>query len=192
MTQNTEVIKAQFEAHLATTKTCLDSMTDQIDASAERIVDCLNSGGKVVAFGNGGSAAQADHLVGELVGRFQYTRRPLPAICLAGSPGVVTCIANDFGYDDVFARQIDALVKPQDLAIGLTTSGQSQNVLRGLLASKVAGAGSIALLGGAALNATAAEIEIRVPSTSTARIQEMHLLIIHIWCTIVDRAFGGD
>lgn len=183
-----ESVLAQFDAHLETVRLCRDELADQILATGQMLTDCLVSGGKVLAFGNGGSAAQADHFVGELVGRFQFTRRPLPAISLPGSPSLVTCIANDFGYAELFARQVEALASPGDVAVGLTTSGQSENVLRGLATARAAGIGSIALTGGSGLNSVPADFQICVPSTSTARIQEVHILTIHIWCTMIDRA----
>ncbi len=183
-----ESVLAQIDAHNETVRSYRDELGRDIERTGRVLVDCLGSAGKVLAFGNGGSAAQADHLVGELVGRFQFTRRPLPAVSLAGSLSTVTCIANDFGYGDLFARQVDALASPGDVAIGLTTSGQSENVLKGLAKARERGAATIALTGGTGLNAVSADYVLRVPSTSTARIQEVHLLIIHIWCHLIDKA----
>lgn len=188
MSELIDVVFSQLDAHLETIRLCRDRLGEEIEMTARMLTECLESGAKILAFGNGGSAAQADHFVGELVGRFQFTRRPLPAVSLPGSPSLVTCIANDFGYADVFARQIEALASPGDVAVGLTTSGTSENVLRGLAAARSAGIGSIALTGGGELNVAPADHQIRVPSTSTARIQEAHILIIHIWCTLIDRA----
>lgn len=188
MSELIEIVRAQLDAHLETARLCRDRLDGEIESTARVLIDCLTSGGKVLAFGNGGSAAQADHFVGELVGRFQFTRPPLAAVSLPGSPSLVTCIANDFGYGEIFARQVEALAAPGDVAVGLTTSGQSENVLRGLAAARSAGIGSIALTGASELNALPADHQICVPSTSTARIQEAHILIIHIWCTLIDRA----
>lgn len=188
MTDLTETVLAQFDAHLETARLCRDRLGEEIESAAHALIECLSAGGKILTFGNGGSAAQADHFAGELVGRFQFTRRPLPAVSLPASPSLVTCIANDFGYADLFARQIEALASPSDVAVGFTTSGTSENVLRGLAAARKAGAGTIALLGGSELNAVPSDYQICVPSTSTARIQEVHLLIIHIWCHLIDRA----
>jgi D-sedoheptulose 7-phosphate isomerase len=101
----------------------------------------------------------------------------------------VTCIANDFGYEELFSRQVEALAQPGDVVVGLTTSGQSRNVLRGLAKAREMGAGSIALTGGTGLTAAPADQEIRIPSTSTARVQEAHLIVIHIWCNLIDKAF---
>ncbi|HLE57145.1 MAG TPA: SIS domain-containing protein [Rhodothermia bacterium] len=183
-------IQTQFDAHVETIRWSRDELVDQIQSTGEVLIRCLSSGGKILAFGNGGSATQADHFVGELVGRFQFTRRPLAAVSLPASPGLVTCIANDFGFAELFARQVEALATPGDVAVGLTTSGQSENVLRGLAAARKAGIGSIALTGGGGLTSLPADYQIRVPSTSTARIQEVHLLILHIWCTLIDQTFA--
>lgn len=186
-----QTVLAQLDAQLEAARLCRDRLVDEIEATARVLIECLDSGGKVLAFGNGGSAAQADHFVGELVGRFQFTRRPLPAVSLQASPSLVTCIANDFGYAEVFSRQVEALASPGDVAVGFTTSGTSENVLRGLASARKRGVGTIALLGGSELNTVASDHQICVPSTSTARVQEVHLLIIHIWCHLIDRAIAG-
>lgn len=190
MTESNEIVYSQIDAHLETIRLCRDQLSEQIWTSGNVLIQCLASGGKILAFGNGGSATQADHLVGELVGRFQFTRRPLAAVSLPSSPGAVTCIANDFGFEELFARQIEALARPGDVAVGFTTSGQSNNVLRGLAAARSAGIGTVALTGGSGLTSVPADHQIVVPSTSTARIQEMHLVIIHVWCTLIDREFA--
>lgn len=190
MSSSIDSVLAHFDAHAETLRLTRDELSDQILRTAEIIIGCLSAGGKILAFGNGGSAAQADHLVGELVGRFQFNRQPLPAVSLPASPSLVTCIANDFGYAELFARQIQALGSRGDVALGLTTSGQSENVLRGLATARSAGLQTIALTGGAGLNPVPADHQICVSSTSTARVQEMHLLIIHIWCSLIDKAFA--
>ena len=155
-------------------------------AAARALVEALGAGKKVVAFGNGGSAAQASHLVGELLGRFKESRQPYPAIALAGDMGSVTCIANDFGYDALFERQARALAQKGDVAIGLTTSGRSENVRRGLEAARERGARTIAVTGAAGLvNGTADHI-LAVPSDVTAHIQEVHLMLLHVWCIYID------
>jgi D-sedoheptulose 7-phosphate isomerase len=189
LSDSNEIILTQIDAHLETVRSFRKQLSTEVDTSAAALIACLERGGKILAFGNGGSAAQADHFVGELMGRFQYNRRPLPAVSLPASPSLVTCIANDFGYDDVFARQVEALAGPDDVAVGLTTSGQSKNVLRGLAVARDVGVGTIALTGGTGLSAAPADIEICIPSTSTARVQEIHLIIIHIWCNLIDSAF---
>ena len=138
-----------FSEHQKVIAACMASLQPSSDAAADAIVSALGRGGKVLAFGNGGSATQASHLVEELIGRFKETRRPLPAISLVGDSGVLTCIANDFGYGALFERQVEALASMGDVAIGITTSGKSENVLRGLKMAKEKGATTIALCGAA-------------------------------------------
>jgi D-sedoheptulose 7-phosphate isomerase len=170
-----------FEAHREAIDASIEAIASEVAETANLIAERLRRGGKLVAFGNGGSSAQADHLVAELVGRYRKTRAPLPAISLAASSGVTTCIANDFSYDDVFGRQVEALAEPDDVVVGLSTSGSSTNVLKGLKAGRDRGALGI-LLTGAGIADAPADYIIKVPSASTARIQEVHLLVIHCWC----------
>ena len=129
-----------FAAHQQVVRLSLTELEGEAEAAGETLVRTLRSGGKVLAFGNGGSATQASHLAGELIGRFLKTRQPLAAVALVGDPGTMTCIANDFGYGAAFERQIEALAVRGDLAIGLTTSGRSENVVRGLTAAARRGA----------------------------------------------------
>src|SRR3954451_8378130 len=136
-----------FKEHQKVIDACVSSLKGASDAVAAALIKCLANGGKGVAFGNGGSATQASHLVEELIGRFKDTRRALPAISLVGDAGVLTCIANDFGYGALFERQIEGLATRGDVAVGITTSGRSENVLRGLRAAKERGAVTIALCG---------------------------------------------
>jgi D-sedoheptulose 7-phosphate isomerase len=140
----------------------------------------------MLAFGNGGSATQASHFVEELIGRFKETRRPLPAISLVADAGVVTCIANDFGYGALFERQVEGLAVTGDAVVGITTSGRSENVLRGLKAAKKKGAITIALCGKQGLEGGAADHVVAVPSEEGAYIQEVHLMLIHVWCIAID------
>ena len=162
-------------------------------ALADRICADLADGGKLVTFGNGGSAAEAQHFAGELIGRFRDTRRPLPAVALSTDPSVVTCIANDFSYEDVFARQVTGLVTERDVVVGITTSGRSENVVRGLRAAREAGATAVAWTGEDAGPAgDAADIVIAVPSSTTARVQEMHTLLMHTICVAIDAWVAAD
>src|SRR5436190_13306010 len=126
---------AHFRAHQQVVEAALGELGERVEEVARILVGALRSGGKVLAFGNGGSATQASHLVGELVGRFSQDRKPLPAIALASDPGAVTCIANDFGFAILFERQVQALAERGDIAVGFTTSGRSENVVRGLVAA---------------------------------------------------------
>jgi D-sedoheptulose 7-phosphate isomerase len=175
-----------FREHQKVIEDCTASLQPAADAAGEALISCLGRGGKVLAFGNGGSATQASHLVEELIGRFKETRRPLPAISLVGDAGVVTCIANDFGYEALFERQVEGLTTMGDAVVGITTSGKSANVLRGLKAAKDKGAVTIALCGRNGLQNGAADHVIAVPSDNGAYIQEVHLMVIHVWCIAVD------
>jgi D-sedoheptulose 7-phosphate isomerase len=175
-----------FTEHQKVIDACISSLQPESDAAAEAIVSCLARGRKVLAFGNGGSATQASHLVEELIGRYKETRRPLPAISLVGDAGVLTCIANDFGYGALFERQVEGLAVMGDAVVGITTSGRSENVLRGLKAAKDKGAVTIALCGKHGLTGGEADHVIAVPSEEGAYIQEVHLMLIHVWCIAVD------
>lgn len=182
-------LQEYFEAHQTVVRDSLAALAPAIAASADAMASALVAGRKVIAFGNGGSATQASHLVGELLGRFKTNRRPLPAVALACDTAAVTCIANDFGYETLFERQVEAFTQPGDIAVGLTTSGKSPNVLRGLAAAKKAGAVTIALTGAAGLAGEAAvDHVLAVPSRITAHIQELHLMLLHLWCVTIDEA----
>jgi len=182
-----------FSEHQQVIEASLALLQPASAAAAEAIISSLGRGGKILAFGNGGSATQASHLVEELIGRFKETRRPLPAISLVGDAGVVTCIANDFGYGALFERQVEALATMGDAVIGITTSGKSENVLRGLKAAKDKGATTIALCGKNGLDGFDADHVVAVPSENGAYVQEVHLMVLHVWCITVDAtiAAGG-
>jgi D-sedoheptulose 7-phosphate isomerase len=159
----------------------------QIAAAAEAVHEGFRAGGKLLLFGNGGSAADAIHIAAEFVGRYLLERDPLPAIALMSNPSAVTAIGNDYGFDEVFARQVRALGVPGDVAVGLTTSGVSPNVVLGLLAARDAGLRTIALTGESPGPAgEAADVLISVPSRQTPRIQEGHMLAGHIVCEWVE------
>lgn len=160
-------------------------------AAGEALMLALSNGRKVLTFGNGGSAAEASHFAEELVGRFRKTRRPFPAISLSADSGTVTCISNDFGYESLFERQVEAFVQPGDVAVALTTSGRSENVVRALRAARQKGAVTIAMTGEAGLDGADADHVIAVPSSDSAFVQEVHLMLIHVWCSAVDEASGS-
>jgi D-sedoheptulose 7-phosphate isomerase len=162
----------------------------EVDAVAAAVIRAYENGGRLYSFGNGGSAADAQHLTGELLGRFKRERRPLAAQALSTDPSAVTCIANDYSFDDLFARQLEALVRPGDVAVGYTTSGRSENVVRGLAAARERGAVTVVFTGGAA--APEADHVLAVPSQTTARIQEMHLLLMHLMVDRVDAWAAGE
>jgi D-sedoheptulose 7-phosphate isomerase len=181
-----DTLRREWDEHLRVTQETA-TLLPAAAALAGRICDSLERGGKLITFGNGGSAAEAQHFAGELLGRFRETRRPLAAIALSTDPSVVTCIANDFSYDDVFSRQVIGLASAQDVVVGISTSGRSENVVRGLRAAREIGATAVAWTGtdpGPA--GGAADVILAVPSSTTARIQEMHTLLMHTICVAID------
>lgn len=186
-----QLFARHFSEHQQVIAACLDSLQPAVDSSTDAIIASLASGGKLLAFGNGGSATQASHLVEELIGRFKETRRPLPALSLVGDAGVVTCIANDFGYAALFERQVEGLASRGDVVVGITTSGRSENVLRGLTAGRARGATTIALCGSHGLLGGQADHVVSVPSDVGAHIQEVHLMVLHVWCIAVDLAIAS-
>jgi D-sedoheptulose 7-phosphate isomerase len=160
---------------------------EAIAAAADAITKATSAGGTLIAFGNGGSASDAQHLVAELVGRFERERRAVAAFALTPDSNVVTALANDYSYDVVFVRQLEALGRRGDVAFGISTSGRSKNVELGLALAKEKGLVTVALTGrdGGAMGA-AADIHINVPVESTARAQEVHRTILHAICSIVE------
>ena len=186
------VFEEHFASHQRVVEQSVKRLQEQAEVVARVLVEALEGGHKVLAFGNGGSATQASHLVGELLGRFGMTRQPFPAIALAGDAGTVTCITNDFSYDVLFERQVQALAQPGDVAIGFTTSGRSENVKRGLAMAKQRGAVAVAVTGAAGLVDGTADHVLAIPSDSTAHIQEVHLMLLHIWCLYIDESLGSS
>ena len=183
---DTDSLRAEWDEHarVASDATALLPVVAEL---ADRLTGALARGGKLLVFGNGGSAADAQHFAGELLGRFRDTRRPLPAVALTTDPSVVTGTANDFGYDDLFARQVAALARPGDVVIGITTRGRTENVVRGLRAARENGALAVAWTGADPGPAgEAATIVLAVPSATTARIQEIHTLAMHTICVAID------
>ncbi len=165
----------------------LKKLERQVAKAAELIQECLRAGRKILACGNGGSAADASHFATELVVRFAKDRRAEPAICLASDGGLLTAAANDYGFNEIFARQVAALGQPGDLLICLTTSGKSKNIVRALEEAKARKLKTIALLGrdgGSTIGV--ADVDLLVRSNSTARIQEAHQLLLHILCEIIE------
>jgi D-sedoheptulose 7-phosphate isomerase len=160
------------------------------DRVAHEIVAAFERGGRLYTFGNGGSSADAAHFAEELLGRFKRERRPLPAQSLSIDASALTCIANDYSYDEVFERQVRGFVREGDVVIGFTTSGRSPNVVRGLAAARELGAFTV-LFGGGAPAADHADVALTVPSESTARVQEMHVLLLHIILEQVDQWAAG-
>ena len=172
----------------------IGDLLPEVDTIARRLIAAYESGGRVLAFGNGGSAADAQHLAAELIGRYARERRPLAATALSVDPSVVTSIANDYAFDDVFSRQVRALASPGDVVVAFTTSGRARNVVSGLAAARAQGATTILFGGGAAESPAAehADHALLVPSATTARIQEMHLLLLHLVVDQVDAWAAGE
>jgi phosphoheptose isomerase len=157
-------------------------------AAAEAMVAALVGGGKILVCGNGGSAADAQHFAAELVGRYERERRAIAAVALTTDTSILTAIANDYAYARVFARQIDAIGRPGDLLLAISTSGESVSVLEALAAAKAGGITTVALTGGAGGPAgAAADIHVNVPSPSTPRVQEVHRTLLHAMCELIER-----
>lgn len=168
----------------------LSALQPQIDQAAGLLLRALQSGRKIIACGNGGSAAEAQHLTTELVGRFFKNRRSLPAVALTADGTLVTCIGNDYGYDQVFSRQIEGLAQPGDVVVVLTSSGNSANILHALDTARKLGLDTIALLGrGGGQAKGRATVDIIVPGQSGAAAQECHLFLVHHFCAQIDAAF---
>jgi glucokinase len=186
-----EVLKGLGDGMEQREKT-IAKLGSQIVETAQVLIESFQKGHKVLVFGNGGSAADAQHFAAELLGRYHLDRKPLPAISLSADSSVGTCISNDYGFTEIFARQIRAMAKPGDVVIGISTSGRSENVLSAFDVARDMGAVSIALTGGAGVQDEAVDYTLAIPSKSTARIQEEHTAIIHCWCEAIDRAFAAE
>jgi len=179
-------VKACIEDHRRTAEK-LEDQADKIAEIADAIVTSITDGGKVLIAGNGGSAADAQHIAGELVGRFLYDRRPLPAMALSTDTSVLTCVANDYGFDQIFVRQVEAHIREGDVFWGLSTSGRSANVVAAAEVAKARGATVISFTGRHEADlGRIAQINLAVPADRTDRIQEAHVLAYHIVCQLVE------
>jgi D-sedoheptulose 7-phosphate isomerase len=168
-------------------------MAEEIRQAGSLLCQTFARGGIVYTMGNGGSAADAQHLTGELIGRFKRDRRPLPSVTLSTDPTALTCIGNDYSYDEVFSRQVEALARPDDLVIAFTTSGRSSNVVTALKTAQAKGATTLLFGGGDGGPARChADHALLVPSSVTARIQEMHTLMLHAVSEMVDAWAAGE
>lgn len=182
------VISAAFAEHQAVFQAASQQMPGPMAAAARLLIDCYRRGGKAILFGNGGSMTDALHVEGELLGRFAFDRPGVPAVALGGL-SALTAIANDYSYAEVFARMLAAQAKPGDVAIGFSTSGNSENVVRALARARELGVARIALTGeGGGRCRELADVTIAVPSKHTPRIQELHILAAHTLCDLVERA----
>jgi D-sedoheptulose 7-phosphate isomerase len=189
-------ITRQFQQCIDTQRQTLLSAAAAIARAARKLTDSLDNGGKILICGNGGSAADAQHFASELTNRFERQRRGLPAIALTTDSAALTSIANDYSFDEVFSRQIQALGRAGDLLVAISTSGNSANIVHAVQAARAGALAVVTLTGrdGGKLSGVLAQddVEVRVPATSTARIQETHILIIHCWCDLIDHHFAGQ
>lgn len=168
------------------------SNSDQFRVIGHQLCKSLRNGGKILLCGNGGSASDCQHFAGELVGRFRHDREPLPAIALSADSSVITCIGNDYEYESVYSRQIQALGSERDCVVCISTSGNSTNIIRAIETSSRIGSTSIALLGkGGGLAREIADFSLIVPSDNTARVQECHILTIHCLCQFIESELLG-
>ncbi len=187
------LLARSLEEHLKAIQALLDSSLPEIEAAGQLIWEALSSGKKILLCGNGGSAADAQHIAAELVGRYEQQRRAFPAISLTTDTSALTALSNDFGYEGVFARQVEALAVAGDVLIAISTSGKSPNVLRAADQARAMGCRTIALTGcsGEPLSAHC-DLTVVVPSNRTARVQEAHITIGHLWCEMIDQALGEE
>ena len=184
------IIHQEFLEHINTSQKAMESISQDIEIAAITCIETLKNDGKILILGNGGSAADAQHIAAELVGRYKTERRGLPAIALTTDTSTITSISNDYGYENVFKRQIQALANEKDVVIGISTSGTSKNVINALRFANTLGCKVIGFSGkdGGDMNAIC-DVNIVVPSEDTPRIQEMHIFIGHTICHLIDQEF---
>jgi len=181
-----EYLKGEHAAHMAMFN-ALAPLFPTINDVGIAMQNTIQNGGKILIMGNGGSAADSQHIAAEIVGRFKKERKGMPAIALTTDTSILTSVGNDYGYDYIFARQIEALCRPEDLVIGITTSGNSANVVRAIEAAKVIGATTVGLTGGTGGKLKdLCDFNLVMPSNVTARIQETHIFVGHSLCEILE------
>lgn len=190
-------IDSLLRSHLASHRQALDAVTqqlsEQIVLAAEAVIGCLEEGGKLLILGNGGSAADAQHFAAELVGRYQTERGALPALALTTDSSILTAVGNDYGFDSIFARQVEALANPEDLVVVFSTSGQSANVIAAVKAAGASGCRCLGLLGkDGGLLRDLVDLALLVPAQQTAQVQEMHIMLVHMLCGAVDHHFSAQ
>ena len=183
-------IEFEFSEHLKTAQATLEYIIEPLENATKLCIDSLTNGGKILIFGNGGSAADAQHIAAELVGRYKAERKGLPAIALTTDTSALTSIGNDYGYKHVFDRQVEALANKGDIVVGISTGGSSRNVINGLQTAKELGCKLIGFSGrdGGEMN-DLCDVNLVVPVEDTPRIQEMHIVIGHTICHLIDQAF---
>ena len=182
-----KLIKQQLEESLQVKRQCIEKHIDTILLAVEKMAACVDAGNKILIFGNGGSAADAQHLAAEFINRFKIERPPLAAIALTTDTSILTGIGNDYRFDDIFSKQIQALGKKNDIAWGLSTSGNSKNIVQAIEAANDKELFSIGFTGRGGALAKCAKLVFSAPSDDTARIQEAHITLGHIICDLVER-----
>ena len=183
-------MKSDIDEHL---KVVIETFDDEFLRRLKKVgklaADKIQNNGKIVFFGNGGSAADSQHISAEFVSKLALDRRPLPALSLTTDTSALTAIGNDYGYDDLFSRQISALVNNRDMVVGISTSGNSTNVINGLISASKIGATTIAFTGNCGMRGVCADQEFKVRSEVTARIQECHIILGHLFCKEAEKKF---
>jgi D-sedoheptulose 7-phosphate isomerase len=188
-----DIIDKNFNEHYSTLELVNDKLDEIIELVGKQLAVSLSNGGTLFWCGNGGSAADSQHLAAELVGRFKKNRQALRSVALTTDTSVLTCVANDYSYNDIFSRQIEALGRSGDVLVGISTSGNSDNVIQALKTAKEMGLVTIAMLGkDGGMTKKLVDHSLIIPSNSTARIQEMHILIGHILCEIIEKELQLD
>lgn len=189
-------VREHFAESIVTKQAAAEQLADSIVAAGRLMSDALLDDGKILSCGNGGSAADAQHFSSELLNRFEMERPGLPAVALTTDSSTLTSISNDYAYEEIFSKQVRALGRAQDVLLGISTSGNSENVIQAIAAAHERGMNVVALTGcggGRMVDAfTEGDVEIRVPATRTARIQEVHLVVIHCLCDLIDTSLLGD
>ncbi len=188
---STEIIETWFKAHIGVAERTLSEQAGAIAAAGERIIERLREGATIFICGNGGSAADAQHFAAEIVGNFKRRERAaMPALALTVDSSALTSISNDFGYEQVFSRQLEGLARAGDLVVGITTSGTSKNVVAAFDRAQALGVECIALVGESSAGvAPLCSHIVSIPTSETAKVQEMHIAVIHSWCEMIDLAF---
>ena len=187
------IINNEFSSHLKTINNVIETMAKPLEEASKLAVETLKNGNKILIFGNGGSAADAQHIAAELTGRYKTERKGLPAIALTTDTSALTAIGNDYGYDRVFDRQVESLANEGDLLIGISTSGNSENVINAFNVGKDLGCKVLGFTGkdGGKMDSLC-DINLIVPSNDTPRIQEMHILFGHTICHLIDEAYKEE
>lgn len=188
-----QFVVRQLQEHVALFQVIETELSGTIALLAQRLIETLKIGNKLLIMGNGGSAADAQHFAGEIVSRFRMERPGLPAIALSTDTSIITAIGNDYGFECIFSRQVEALAAPGDAVIGISTSGNSPNVLKALETARQAGCSTIGLLGkdGGSIKACC-DIPLVIPSQDTPRVQEGHITVIHILCDLIEQGLFGS